>query len=118
MQAAAAIALLLMRVKHAAGIGQAAAARVRAADAATQQTSATPPSVVSRSTGSEPGLPPTPAPKLTEPLYLRDTAKDYTQPASDFPESAEARIRRPMCPRRGWRIRRGWIRCCATGRFI
>lgn len=38
---------------------------------------ATPRAVVNDTTG-QPGLPQAPEPKLTEPLFLRDTAKDYT----------------------------------------
>jgi outer membrane protein len=66
MQATAAIALLLMS-----GITQPGMAQAAAPAAATQ----TPQVATGTNTGD---LPPEPAPKLTEPLYLRDTAKDYT----------------------------------------
>ncbi len=35
-------------------------------------------------TTGQPGLPQAPQPKLTEPLYLRDTSKDYTKPKKYF----------------------------------
>src|ERR1700678_1570842 len=37
------------------------------------------PQPVQNDTTKTPGLPQAPEPKLTEPLFLRDTAKDYTQ---------------------------------------
>jgi outer membrane protein TolC len=73
MQAAASIGLLLMSV-----ITQPVLA---------QQTNptapATPQTVVNDTTG-QPGLPQAPQPKPTEPLYLRDTGRDYTKPKSHF----------------------------------
>ncbi len=39
---------------------------------------------VQNDTTGQPGLPQAPEPKLTEPLYLRDTGKDYTKPKSHF----------------------------------
>jgi outer membrane protein len=59
MQATAAIALLLMSGMTQPGLAQAAAQTTTGAGQST--------------------LPTTPAPKLTEPLYLRDTGKDYTR---------------------------------------
>jgi len=73
MQAAASIGLMLMSV-----IVQPALA---------QQTNPTAPAmpqtVVNDTTGQR-GLPQAPQPKLTEPLYLRDTNHDYAQPKSHF----------------------------------
>jgi outer membrane protein len=73
MQATASIALLLMSVSTQPGIAQ------------QTQTSPTRPApaqgVVTDTTG-QPGLPQAPAPKYTEPLFLRDTARDYTRPKS------------------------------------
>ena len=43
-----------------------------------------PPQAVQNDTTGQPGLPQAPAPKLTEPLYLRDTGIDYTKPKSHF----------------------------------
>jgi outer membrane protein TolC len=77
MQAAASIGLLLMSVSTQPGFSQ-------------QQQPPTPPaasSSVSVSNGQTtvPGaLPSEPEPKLTEPLYLRDTPRDYTQPKPMF----------------------------------
>ena len=51
------------------------------AQQATQRPSATqpaPPQAIQNDTTGQPGLPQAPQPTLTEPLYLRDTAKDYT----------------------------------------
>jgi outer membrane protein len=42
------------------------------------------PQAVQNDTTGQPGLPQAPAPKLTEPLYLRDTGIDYTKPKSHF----------------------------------
>ena len=52
-----------------------------AQQAATQQPSATAPApaqTIQNDTTGQPGLPQAPQPKPTEPLFLRDTAKDYT----------------------------------------
>src|ERR1700730_14823093 len=65
MQAAASIGLLLMSVTTQSGLGQ-------------QQTAPPPAPAV------QPGLPQPPEPKLTDPLYLRDTGRDYTKPKSHF----------------------------------
>jgi outer membrane protein TolC len=70
LQAAASIALLLMSVTQ---------------TGMTQQTSPTapaPPQTIVNDTTGQTGLPQAPAPKLTEPLFLRDTARDYTKPKS------------------------------------
>jgi outer membrane protein TolC len=50
----------------------------------TAQTSATQPAA-QPVTGADQNLPATPQPKLTEPLFLRDTAKDYTRQHPFFP---------------------------------
>jgi outer membrane protein TolC len=75
MQATAAIALLLMSVDMQPALAQAGAAGA-------QQTSslATQPAAADAGQGNLP-----PAPKLTEPLYLRDTVKDYTRLHPMFP---------------------------------
>jgi outer membrane protein len=79
MQAAASIALLLMSVSTQPGMAQQTNPQTQ-----TNPTAPAPPqSVVSDTTGT-PGLPQAPAPKLTEPLYLRSTSVDYTQPKSHF----------------------------------
>jgi outer membrane protein len=67
MQGMAAIALLVMS-----GIAQPVMAQ------AGQQTSPTQPAT-QPAMGTDQNLPATPEPKLTEPLFLRDTAKDYTR---------------------------------------
>jgi outer membrane protein TolC len=76
IQATAAIALLLMS-----GTVQPALAQATAP----QQTSPTQPVVQPVTGADQSNLPTTPAPKLTEPLYLRDTAKDYTRLHPMFP---------------------------------
>jgi outer membrane protein TolC len=78
MQAAASIVLLLMSVSTQPGMAQ------NPAPQGTQTSPTTPApaqQTVTDTTGS-PGLPQAPAPKLTEPLYLRDTNIDYTKPKS------------------------------------
>jgi outer membrane protein len=80
LQAAASIALLLMSVTTQQGLAQ------QQTNPATVQE---PPTVVTDTTGQA-GLPQAPQPKLTEPLYLRDTGHDYTQPKSHF--------RNPLAP--------------------
>src|ERR1700731_3434014 len=42
------------------------------------------PAPVQNDTTGNPALPQAPAPKLTEPLYLRDTGKDYGRPKKHF----------------------------------
>jgi outer membrane protein len=75
MQAMAAIALLLMS-----GMTQPALAQTAAGQPAPiQQTSPTQPVLQTPTGADQNDLPTAPAPKLTEPLYLRDTAKDYSK---------------------------------------
>lgn len=91
MQAAASIALLLMSVSTEPLMAQQTNPQP-APPPPTQpqpqtQVSPTAPApqlpVVTDTTGT-PGLPQAPLPKPTEPLYLRDTMVDYTQPKSHF----------------------------------
>jgi outer membrane protein TolC len=77
MQATAAIALLLMSVNIQPALAQAGVAP----SGATPQSSSSSAQPAAGMTQSN--LPP--APKLTEPLYLRDTAKDYTRLHPMFP---------------------------------
>jgi outer membrane protein len=72
LQAAASIALLLMSVSTQSGFAQAAPAQPR-------QASPTAPVTQPVTGADQSNLPAEPAPKLTEPLYLRDTGKDYTK---------------------------------------
>jgi outer membrane protein TolC len=87
MQATAAIALLLMSgtvqpaMAQAVGAPQAGAQQTDAQQTGGQQTSPTQPVTGADQTN----LPQTPAPTLTQPLYLRDTAKDYTRLHGIFP---------------------------------
>src|SRR5260370_4297501 len=88
MQAAASIALLLMSGWTQPGMAQQQTNPNPQTNPTTQplpQTNpnapAPPQTVVSDTTG-QPGLPQAPAPKLTEPLYLRDTPVDYSKPKS------------------------------------
>jgi outer membrane protein len=71
MQGAASIALLLMSMLTQPGVAQ-----------QTNPTAPAPPQPVTNDTTGQPGLPP--APKPTEPLFLRDTSIDYTKPKSHF----------------------------------
>jgi outer membrane protein len=73
MQATAAIALLLMSVMTQPGAAQAGPNQTGATQTSPTQATAQPVTGADQS-----NLPATPAPKLTEPLYLRDTQKDYT----------------------------------------
>jgi outer membrane protein len=69
MQAAASITLLLMSVVTQPGMAQ-----------QTSPTAPAPPQAIANDTTGQNGLPP--APKYTEPLFLRDTGRDYTKPKS------------------------------------
>jgi len=81
MQATAAIVLLLMSGSTQPALSQAGVAPSGMA----QQSDPTAP-VAQPATGADQNnLPPTPAPKLTEPLYLRDTGTDYTRQHPFFP---------------------------------
>jgi outer membrane protein TolC len=66
LQAAASIALLLMSVSTHPGFAQ-------------QQAAPATPTAAAAQPADQNALPAEPAPKLTEPLYLRDTGKDYTK---------------------------------------
>lgn len=79
MKAAASICLLLMNVSTQGLIAQQAntPAQTSPSSSSTQQ------GVMTDTTGT-PGLPQAPQPKPTEPLYLRDTAVDFTKPRSHF----------------------------------
>ena len=86
MQAAASIALLLMSVCAQPGIAQQQTSSqtnpTTQPPAQTNPTAPAPPQAVQSDTTGQAGLPQAPAPKLTEPLYLRDTPIDYTKPKS------------------------------------
>jgi outer membrane protein len=73
MQAAASIALLLMSVVTQPGMAQ-----------QTNPTAPAPPQAIANDTTGQNVLPQAPAPKPTEPLFLRDTSIDYTKPKSHF----------------------------------
>jgi outer membrane protein len=75
MQAIAAIALLLMSGSMQPALAQAGVAGTQPA----QQANPTAPTAQPVTGADQNNLPATPAPKLTEPLYLRDTGKDYTR---------------------------------------
>jgi outer membrane protein TolC len=85
MQAAASISLLLMSVWTQPVMAQQTSPAGQATPAGQTAPSATqpaPPQVVQNDTTGQAGLPQAPPPKLTEPLYLRDTGTDYTKPKS------------------------------------
>jgi outer membrane protein len=75
MQGTAAVALLVLSGCIQPAMGQAGDA----------QTSATQPVSATVTGADQSNLPQTPEPKLTEPLYLRDTGKDYTRLHGFFP---------------------------------
>jgi outer membrane protein len=79
MQAAASIALLLMSVCTQPGMAQQTSPATQTTPSPTKPAE---PQAVQNDTTGQPGLPQAPAPKLTEPLYLRDTGIDYTKPKS------------------------------------
>ena len=81
MQAAASIALLLMSVTTQPVLAQQAGA----APQTQVQVNPPAPQGVQNDTTGQNGLPQAPAPKLTEPLFLRDTDRDYTHAAPMFP---------------------------------
>ena len=81
MQAAASVALLLMSVWTQPGMAQQPSPTTQTTPSATKPA---PPQAIQNDTTGQPGLPQAPAPKLTEPLYLRDTGVDYTKPKSHF----------------------------------
>src|SRR5271156_2602513 len=81
MQAAASIALLLMSVWTQPGMPQQPSPTTQTTPSATKPA---PPQAIQNDTTGQPGLPQAPAPKLTDPLYLRDTGRDYTKPKSHF----------------------------------
>jgi outer membrane protein TolC len=79
MQAAASIGLLLMSVSTQPVMAQQANPQPQTQTNPTAP--ASPQATVTDTTGT-PGLPQAPAPKATEPLYLRNTNVDYTKPKS------------------------------------
>jgi outer membrane protein len=79
MQAAASIALLLMSVWTQPAMAQQTSPAAQTTPSATKPA---PPQAVQNDTTGQAGLPQAPPPKLTEPLYLRDTSTDYTKPKS------------------------------------
>jgi outer membrane protein len=81
MQAAASIALLLMSGWTQPGLAQQPSSTTQAPPQ-TNPTAPAAPQPVQNDTTGQPGLPQAPAPKPTEPLYLRDTSIDYTKPKS------------------------------------
>ncbi|HZY61307.1 MAG TPA: TolC family protein [Edaphobacter sp.] len=73
LQAAASVGLMLMSVIAQPGLAQ-----------QTNPTAPAPPQTVVNDTTGQPGLPQAPQPKLTEPLYLRDTTHDYSKGKGHF----------------------------------
>ena len=66
------------------GAGQTTANPAQVGPTQTSPTTPTAAPGVQNDTTGQAGLPQAPEPKLTEPLYLRDTAKDYTKPKKYF----------------------------------
>ena len=84
LQAAASIGLLLMSVSTQPGVAQqtTSPAPQTAPAPQTSPTAPAPPQTIVNDTTGQAGLPQAPAPKYTEPLFLRDTGVDYTKPKS------------------------------------
>ena len=86
MQAAASISLLLMSVWTQPVMAQQqtnpAGQTTPAGQTPPSATQPAPPQAVQNDTTGQRGLPQAPPPKLTEPLYLRDTGTDYLKPKS------------------------------------
>jgi outer membrane protein len=93
MQATAAIVLLLMGGVVQPALGQQPSTQGQQQTPAPptgtavpgQQTSPTQPTTQAPTGQDQSNVPPTPQPKFTEPLYLRDTSRDYTHPHGFFP---------------------------------
>lgn len=83
MQAAAMIGLLLMSASTEPLMAQQANPQPQTQTQTNPTAPATQQQVITDTTGT-PGLPQAPDPKPTEPLFLRDTAVDYTKPKSHF----------------------------------
>jgi outer membrane protein len=83
LQAAASVALMMMSAGTQNGMAQQPTPPTpnQTTPSATQPAA---PQPVQNDTTGQPGLPQAPAPKLTEPLFLRDTGVDYTKPKSHF----------------------------------
>ena len=79
MQAAACVGLLLMTVNVPIGLAQQTQPETQPSP-----TRPAPPQPVQNDTTGQAGLPQAPTPKPTEPLYLRDTSKNYLLPKSHF----------------------------------
>jgi outer membrane protein TolC len=89
LQAALSVSLVLMGSSVQQGFAQQASPVAPSQTATSAQTSTqtvssptapAAPQAVQNDTTGNPALPQAPQPKLTEPLYLRDTGKDYTRP--------------------------------------
>jgi outer membrane protein TolC len=81
LQAAASICLVLMSSGWQKGFAQQAQAPTQTVS---NPTAPAAPATVQNDTTGNPALPQAPQPKLTEPLFLRDTLRDYTKPKSHF----------------------------------
>ena len=88
LQAALSVSLVLAGLVPQPGFAQQAPAT--ATQTVSSPTAPAPVQPVQNDTTGNPALPQAPQPKLTEPLYLRDTGKDYTRPKSHF--------RNPLAP--------------------
>jgi outer membrane protein len=80
LQATAAVCLVLMSGGTTPGLAQQQAPT----QTVSNPTAPAAPAQVQNDTTGNPALPQAPAPKLTQPLFLRDTGKDYGRPKSHF----------------------------------
>ena len=85
-QASVCVALTLVSTIPPAAISQAAAQQTTLSNQQANPTAPAAPQGVQNDTTGNPSLPQAPAPKLTEPLFLRPTPKNYSKGKSGFPD--------------------------------
>ena len=84
-QASVCVALTLMSTVPPAAYSQAAAQQTTLSNQQASPTAPAAPQAVQNDTTGIPGLPQAPTPKLTEPLFLRPSFKDYSKGKFGFP---------------------------------
>jgi outer membrane protein len=83
LQAAATVCLVLMSGMTGSGVAQQQPSQ-QPNQTISNPTAPAPPAPVQNDTTGNPALPQAPTPKPTQPLFLRDTGKDYGQPKTHF----------------------------------
>jgi len=84
-QASVCVALTLLSTIPSAAISQAPAQQTTLSNQQASPTTPAPPQAVQNDTTGDPNLPQAPKPKLTEPLFLRPSFKDYSKGKFGFP---------------------------------